>query len=43
MFKKILGFLTDLLTAGRKQGWWEKGQGPEGSITHKKEDLSERS
>lgn len=24
---KVIGILTDLLTVGRKAGWWEKKQG----------------
>ena len=28
MFKKIMGFLTDLLNSGRKAGFWQKDQGP---------------
>lgn len=26
--RRVLGALTDLLTAGRAKGWWDKGQGP---------------
>lgn len=29
--RKVLGTLTDILTLGRKAGWWSKKHGPSGS------------
>jgi hypothetical protein len=39
LFKKIMGFLTDLLGAGRKAGFWTQDQS---GVVPKKEELPEQ-